>query len=72
MISPRSDIKSLSTDLILEDLKPILLKMAIKNPLNFDFINESEKVKKQIKEMRDGGHMTKLDEIDWNIDVVRA
>ena len=23
-------------------------------------------------EMRDGGHMTKLDEIDWNIDVVRA
>ena len=48
MISPRSDVKSLSTDQILEDLKPILLKMAIKNPLNFDFTNESEKVKKQI------------------------
>jgi hypothetical protein len=46
--------------------------MAIKNPLNSNFNDESEKVKKQILEMRDGGHMTKLDEIDWNIDVVRA
>lgn len=46
--------------------------MAIKNPLNADFTQESEKVKKQMLEMRDSDHMTKLDEIDWNIDVVRA
>lgn len=71
-MSPRSDILSHTTEQILEDLKPILAKMAIKNPLNVDFIIESEKAKKQMLEMRDGGHMTKLDEIDWNIDVLRA
>jgi len=48
MISPQSEVKSLSTDQILEDLKPILSKMAMKNPLNFNFNEESEKVKKQI------------------------